>query len=236
MPYPAWIAVDDLPDAFVAGLPGARVKQLAGDTRTQRGSYRVAVPPDWSFTTGASPGHSVEIFVLAGEIDLGEFPLTAGGYAWLPAGMRGMPMRSVSGALLLYFVDEADPRAVIQTPLITNSELIAWQQEDTGVAYRVLREDPGSGARTRLARWTPDARFAWQASSRPVEGYLLSGSVDVSECVNGWDLTDTYVPGGYFLRPAAAVHGGPATHTAGGATWLLRTPGREVVETRDDCE
>ena len=48
-PYPAYISVDELPDAFVAGLPGVRAKQMSVDPRTQRGSYRITVPADWSF-------------------------------------------------------------------------------------------------------------------------------------------------------------------------------------------
>ena len=74
-PYPAYVVVDELPDAFVASLPGVRAKQLSLDPRTQRVSYRLAVPPDWSFTTGGSPIHSVEIYVLAGQVDIGEFSL-----------------------------------------------------------------------------------------------------------------------------------------------------------------
>ena len=42
-PYPAYIAVDELPAAFVASLPGVRAKQLSLDPRTQRVSYRLAV-------------------------------------------------------------------------------------------------------------------------------------------------------------------------------------------------
>ena len=235
LPYPAWIDVDDLPDAFVAGLPGARAKQLAGDARTQRGSYRVEVPADWSFTTGASPGHSIEIFVLAGALQLGEFPLAAGGYAWLPAGMPGMSMRSANGALMLYFVDDADPRAVIQTPLISSSHLVDWQQQDIGVALKELRADPGSGARTWLLRLSPEALLDWQKSSQPVEGYLLSGAIDYSECSNGKVVTAAYLPGRYFLRPSGTVHGGPATRTASGATWFLRVAGTETIDTLNGC-
>ena len=125
--YPAYIVVDELPDAFIAGLPGVRAKQLATDLRTQRASFRILIPADWDFTTGASPGQSVEIFVLAGSIELGDFPLDAGGYAYIPSGMTGMQMKSDNGALVLYFLDHASDASVIQTPLITNSNLIEWK-------------------------------------------------------------------------------------------------------------
>ena len=234
-PYPSYIAVDELPDAFVAGLPGIRAKQLSVDPRTQRASYRISVPPDWSFTTGASPAHSVEIYVLAGEIRIGEFPLTAGGYAYLPAGGRGTQIDSDSGAVMLYFLDEAASGAVIQTPMITSSDLLDWQAQDIGIYVKELRKDPGSGARTWLMRVDPEAIIPLQKSSRNVEGYLVSGAIDYSECSGGMSGTDQYLPGGYFHRPPGAVHGGPDTTTASGATWYLRVLGDETVDFVDEC-
>jgi glyoxylase-like metal-dependent hydrolase (beta-lactamase superfamily II) len=76
-PYPAFVQVDRLPDVFLAGLPGVRAKQLAGDPESRRSSNFVTLPPDWSFGTGASPDKSLEIYVLAGRVRLGEFTLDA---------------------------------------------------------------------------------------------------------------------------------------------------------------
>jgi len=234
-PYPAFIDVDTLPDAFVAGLPGIRARQLAVDPRTQRASYRIAVPPDWTFTTGASPAHSVEIYVLAGAIRVGEFPLDAGGYAYLPAGNAGMRMASDGGAVMLYFLDEANPSAVIHTPLIADSDLIDWQAEDVGLFVKELRSDPGSGARSWLLRVGPEAVIPFQRSSDAVEGYLVSGAVSWSECVAGRPADGDYRPGGYFHRPAGAVHGGPGTATTAGAVWYLRTSGADRAEFVAGC-
>lgn len=236
LPYPAFIAVDELPAAFVAGLPGVRAKLLASDPRTQRTSYRIELPADWSFTTGASPAHSVEIFVLAGAVRLGEFILTEGGYAYLPPGMTGMPMASDSGALLLYFVDEADAAAVIGTPLITSSEVLKWQQDDIGIFTKELRADPGSGARTWLLRIAPEAILDWQRSSRLLEGYLIEGAISYSECSAGERVTADYLPGGYFHRPPGAVHGGPDTRTTAGATWILRIAAAQTIQVVAGCD
>jgi len=239
--YPAYIEVDELPNVFVAGLPGARSKQLAGDPRTQRTSNRVQLPPDWQFTTGASPGQSLELFVLQGELMLGEFLLTAGGYAYIPPGSSGLQMQTDRGVLLLYFLDDQNELAVIQTPLITNSELINWKfptivDGSSGRTIKVLRQDPGSGARTWLARIEPGATLTWQHSSQTVEGYLLSGSFTASDCVGGKSLTGQYLPGGYFYRPPGAIHGGPESGTIEGAVWLMRTSGQESIETFASCQ
>jgi hypothetical protein len=155
LPYPAFIDVNELPDVFIAGMPGIRAKSLAGDPQTRRSSNRIVLPADWQFTTGASPGMSVEIFVLAGEIHLGDLALQPGGYAFIPSGSTGMSMSTKDGAVLLYFLDETNSLSVIQTPLIQSSNLLAWQPvstaiSDIGLSVKELRADPGSGARTWL--------------------------------------------------------------------------------------
>jgi quercetin dioxygenase-like cupin family protein len=235
-PYPAYIAVDELPDAFVAGLPGVRAKQLSFDPRSQRASYRVAIPSDWSFTTGAAPMHSVEIYVLAGDLKVGEFELEPGGYVYIPPGMSGVQMTSSGGALVLQNFDESNPSAIIETPIVSSSELIEWQPVDIGISVKELRRDPGSGARTWLMKVEPEAVIPFQKSSQSVEGYLLSGSVMWSECSEGLVGTDEYLPGGYFHRPAGAVHGGPDTGTVAGATWFLRVPGDQEIDYVDGCQ
>ena len=234
-PYPAYVVVDELPDAFVAGLPGVRAKQLSIDPRTQRASYRVALPSDWSFTTGGSPGQSVEIYVMLGEISLGEFSLTAGGYAYLPPGHTGMQMESTAGAMLLYFLDDAADTAVIQTPLITNSSLLDWQTQDIGVSVKELRKDPGSGVRTWLMKFDSTAVIPYQHSSQNVEGYMVAGSMLYSECSGGLSGTEQYLAGGYFHRPPGATHGGPETRTESEAVWYLRVTGEERIEMVDGC-
>lgn len=241
VPYPAFIVVDELPDAFVAGLPGVRAKQLTGDARTRRSGTRIQIPADWEFSSGASPGLSVEVFVLAGELRLGEYSLTPGGYAYVPPGSTGLPMRSDNGASILYFLDSANDKAVIQTPLITNSNLLDWESPvfdfgSDGVSIKELRMDPGSGARTWLLKLDPGVSQGWQYSSQTLEGYLLSGRVVDTECVAGEAATFEYLPGGYFHRPPGAIHGGPEATTAVGAVWFLRAPAGEQVELVPGCQ
>jgi len=235
LPYPAFVNVDELDNVFIAGLPGARAKQLAGDPRSRRSSNRVRLPEDWSFTTGASPSQSVEVFVLAGEIELGEFTLASGGYAYLPPGTSGSSMRSVNGARILYFLDEANESAVIQTPLIASSTLLAWQPTAVGYSVKELRSDPGSGARTWLLKIDPEALKSWQRSTQTLEGYLLSGTMMETECNGEEAVTAAYQPGGYFYRPGGAVSGGPASMTTTGGVWFLRVRGSELIETVSGC-
>jgi len=240
VPYPAFVAVDELPYSFIASLPGVRAKLLTGDTRTRQSGSRVMIPADWEFSSGASPGLSVEIYVLSGELSVGEYSLTEGGYVYIPSGSTGLPMRSDDGAVVLYFLDSAIESAFIQTPLITNAEYLNWEAPvfdfgSDGQSVKELRADPGSGTRTFLLKLDPGSRQSWQTSSQPVEGYLLSGTVTETECVIGESSTAEYLPGGYFHRPPGAIHGGPESTTATGATWFMRVPAHEQIEVVDNC-
>jgi hypothetical protein len=226
-PYPVFIRTAELPDTFLAGLPGVRAKHLAGNPDTRRSSDLVTLPPDWSFTTGGFPDKSVEIYVVAGSVKIGEFLLEPGGYAFIPGGSTGFELSSEGGARLLYFLDDEDTGGVIQTPLVTNQNLLTWATsggvDGFGLAEKVLREDPGSGARTWLLRVDPGALLPWRQASVPEEGFLLEGAYLHSECVAGVVLTGSYEPGGYFYRPAQAVNGGPESGAAGQtAVWYMR--------------
>lgn len=236
LPYPAFIDSNELPDAFIAALPGVRAKPLTANPDSRRSSLRVDLPADWVFTTGAMPSHSIELYVLQGSIQLGEFALTAGGYAYIPAASGGVNLASREGAQILYFTDVANSASVIQTPLITNSELLVWDVSATGLEERELLNDPGSGKRTWLQRWSADDRFRWQQSSVIREGYLIDGALQYAECSGGEAVIEQYQPGGYFLRPAGAVHGGPEVEVLSDAVWLMRQMSNGSVEYGVVCE
>ena len=232
LPYPAFIRTDDLADVFLAPLPGVRAKRYAEDYPTQTGRYRVDVPPDWSGTSGGMPQAALELFVLEGELEVGDMKLIPGGYAYLPSGSLGFRLASASGARLLLFMSAEPAGTVIQSPLILDGVEASWRETAPGVSIRVLRFDPGSGARTWLRRTTTQATPVWRTSSVTREAYLVSGAHTMSECVNGDVRTGDYGPGGYFRRPPNTSYGGGDTAVARESIWFLRelSAGR-VVET-----
>jgi len=221
--YPSFVISDELPDLFLATLPGVRAKEFAGDARTRSVSNRIDLPESWTGTTGGAPGKALEIFVLAGELTLADFSLSKGGYAYVPPGSLGFNMQTDEGARVLYFLSDYDADAVIGTPIILDSSLVDWQPTDTvGVFSKELRLDPGSNERTWLMRYEPAAQIPWQSSSAMLEGYLVSGQFQDSECVPEGPYTGIYLPGGYFRRPADAVHGGPDASALTESIWFLR--------------
>lgn len=240
LPYPAFVQTGELDGVFTAALPGTRAKQMYADHEDGSYSILLTLPEDWRWNTGGAPGKYVEIFVLDGEITLGDLTLRSGNYAYLPSGSTRLPMSTLAGARVLYFLDEADPHAIIRTPLFMSRDVLPWQPisddpADSGLQIKVLRYDPGSGARTWLLKIDPGRSRRWHKSSVMSEGFLLSGDYRQSVCWNGQPVTGDYLPGGYFRRPAAVVNGGPESGSEEGAIWLLREPARGVETFVDAC-
>ena len=235
--YPAFVVTDEIPDMFVAALPGIRAKEYTGDSQSRSASRRIVLPTGWSGTTGGEPGNALEIYVLSGDLTLADVPLTAGGYAYVPPGSLGFNMVSDEGATILWFLSEFDANAVIRTPLILDSKLVDWQATDlVGVFKKELRADPGNGERSWLMRYEPGAQIPWQSSSAQVEGYLASGQFQESECVDGQAYTGIYYPGGYFRRPADSIHGGPETSVIAESVWFLRERRESKTDYQVSCQ
>ena len=236
LPYPAFIQVDTLDDIFMASLPGVRAKQLAGDPQTRRTSNRIDLPRDWKGTTGGTPGRSTEMFVLRGEVTVADIVLRPGGYMYFPAGSLGFNLSAKEGAQILYFVNDDDPDAVIQSPIIIDSGVLEWQDsDDLGVQSKELRRDPGNGSRTWLLRVATGANLPWRSDSVVREGYLVSGNHQYSECVSGEIETWLYSPGGYLIRPPNVIHGGPEAVALTDAIWFLREPAASNSSQWQDC-
>ncbi|MDJ0761334.1 MAG: DUF4437 domain-containing protein [Woeseiaceae bacterium] len=237
LPYPAYVATDSLSDVFLAELPGVRAKRFDFNAKLRTGSYRIDLPVAWTGSSGASPGLSIEIFVLAGRLTLGDdLVLDAGGYAFLPSGSLGFNLQTYDGARILYAVNQTHPDSMIRTPLILDSRLIDWEPTDVdGVSRKVLRSDPGSGALTWLTRIAPGAELNWERSLASRESYLVQGSLDYAECFEGAVVSDAYLPGGYVFRPADIAHGGPATVVRETAIWYSREQSAIGTSTLDDC-
>ena len=234
--YPAFVQADELPDQFMASLPGVRAKQFAGDAETRSTSNRIDLPADWRGTSGGAPGKSLEIFVLSGQLRVADLELAAGGYAYIPPGSLGFNLVSDTGARILYFRDAIDPRAMIRTPVILDSGLVEWVPAGIpGTFVKELRNDPGSGGRTWLWRVEPGAALPWTSVTTAREGILVRGQFRQSECVDGAPYTEVYAPGGYFSRPAAAVSGGPDAAALTESIWLLREPTRGTSWSDASC-
>ncbi len=232
LPYPVFIQTDDLPNLFMASMPGVRAKQFSGDPMTRRTSNRIDLPPGWQGTTGGSPGKLLEIFVLSGDLHIADITLRSGGYVHVPPGALGFNMYSSDGARILYYLDNTDPLAMIRSPVILDSGLIRWQETDIeGIDIKELRSDPGNGGRTWMLRVKPGAVVPWQSSSVIREGYLAAGQYQQSECSGNEVHTWIYTEGGYVYRPGGVLNGGPETYAITESIWVFRerTAGSKTI-------
>lgn len=221
LPYPAFVDSDAIPDAFLAALPGVRAKLYSSDMRTEAISARVDLPADWSGTTGAAPGKALELFVLAGSVEMSGFRLGPGGYAYVPPGSLGFNLSTQDGARVLWFLGDVQESAVIRAPIVLNSGLVDWEAQPDGTFRKILRKDPGSGATTWLARVDSDPR-AWRVSTATREGYLVAGRHRLAECWAGEAHVAEYETGDYFRRPAGTPAGGPDAAAIQPVVWFLR--------------
>jgi len=235
LPYPAFVQTDDLPDVFMATLPGVRAKRYAEDYAARTGRFRVDLPADWSGSSSGTPDGVLEIFVLEGELTVGDVKLIPGGYAYLPSGSLGFRLQSTTGARIIYLVSPEDPAAVIRAPIIDDGVSSRWSPAGPGKRVRMLREDPGSGARTWLLRLGPEAAQSWRRSTIAREGYLVSGQTTVSECLDGRARSGTYERGGYFVRPGGTTWGGGDTAVPREAVWFLREMSAGSEEVVGSC-
>ncbi len=235
LPYPAFLQAEELPDMFIAALPGVRAKPLAGDMRTRTSSNVVSFPADWKGTTGGAPGKAVELYVLSGELKMSDFVLKSGGYAYVPPGSLGFSIATDNGAEVLYFLDDIDASSVIRSPMIMDSGLLEWVESSPGKFVKELRSDPGSGSRTWLVRIEPGATMSWMSSSVVREVFMLTGQYQDSECFNGEAQTWHYEPGGYFLRPPGTFSGGPEASATIESTWFMREQSAGEVLTSEVC-
>lgn len=221
-PYPAFMNASEAPEVFLAELPGVRARRLAVNADQRTGHYLVDLPVAWTGSSSASPGKALEIFVLAGQLSVGsDLVLGPSGYAYLPPGGLGANLRAYDGARILYRLSDPHPDAVIQTPILLDSNLLAWQPTElTGEFIKELRFDPGSQQKTWLRRIVPGTTLPWRSSLSATESILVSGDMDYAECVNGEVQLGPYLPGGYIRRPADVAHGGPGVVVRQESVWL----------------
>lgn len=236
LPYPAFQPVSGLPEVFLAELPGTRARLLSADAATRDGFYRVDLPAAWRGSSGASPGKSMELFVLAGRLSLGrEFELGPGGYAYLPSGSLGFNLDANDGVRVLIRLQRSDADAVIRTPIILDSGLMAWTELLPGVEEKELRFDPGSRERTTLRRFSVGRGLPWFVSLSATEGYLVSGDMTLAECVGGEARSGPYPADSYVSRPADVPWGGPDAEVAATAVWFMHQRNALGETTDGDC-
>jgi len=238
----------------VAGFPaGAAVQVLSDDPASGALTGVLSLPEGFS-SAGVALACSadLQLFLLAGELRIGDARLAAGGYCFHPAGSVAGDWECTTAVRALLIVGSRpgfaaigagagvrarDPRTIpaMDTwalqwidPLAASDPSTPYR---TGVMVKMLREDRETGSTTHLAGLMP-GWFMPGLEVHPVteENYCLSGDVHIGMVGDGPGYTMT--EGVYLCRPRGIAHG-PILSKNGNVNFCY-THGRLGIDYRED--
>ena len=201
-------------------LEGHLTRVLSFDTETGASTELVEWTHNWEGDSGYF-NCDVEIFVLSGELRIGQLPLGRYTYGFIPEGVCIELLSAQEKTTALWMPEgrpsfvtsrEDAPGAKRQIYIPSScSELIPWSSTITpgfppGAMRKNLRKGPDDGSSTWLLGCLP--QFATKfAEYHPLyeEHFVLQGSITT----DAGKLT----PGCYFWRPGLSPHGPAYTET-----------------------
>ena len=202
--------------------PGAHLRPLARDPASGGFTGLVDLPAGFDSKSGLSCAVEMRLFVIDGELQLGEHRLGPGGFCYHPAGSGQGRWRSPEGTrAFVVFLESPEFHADQGSPApgaiaALDSFAMDWhnpldasdpsQDFRPGIFVKVLHVDPATRASTHLAGLMP-GWYAEGMETHPVyeENYCLQGDVLIGEV--GEEAGYTMVTGSYMCRPAGVIHG-----------------------------
>lgn len=235
-----------------AGLPaGAAIRVLSDDPVSGATTAILELPVGFSSGgTGLVCSTELQLFVLEGELRLGDIALASGGYCFHPADspMGDWQCTKALRALLIIGAtahfrparsSTLHPAAIPAIdswalqwidPLVASDPSTTYR---TGVMVKMLREDPATGSTTHLAGLMP-GWFMPGLEVHPVieENYCLSGDVHIGLVADspGYTMTE----GVYLCRPPGIAHG-PILSKNGNVNFCY-THGRLGIDYRESAQ
>lgn len=175
---------------------------------------------DWMVDSGYFTC-DIELFVLSGQIHIGQFCLGAYTYGFLPAGVR-INAWSIKQNTTVLWMPAAYPQFVKASQSLLDakqhlyipslsSEQLPWQSTltpgfPTGAMRKTLRMDPDGGRSTWLLGCLPQFVLPFsEYHPIPEEEFVLQGSLTTQ--------VGQMTPGCYFWRPAFIPHAPAYTKT-----------------------
>ena len=224
--------LDEIPaEQTLSGLrSGTWLRVLSRDTTDGAMTCLWRIPPGWSHADDFTLDGGAALYVLQGDLRIGDQHYAAGHYGYRPAGRTHEGLRSQSGALVYAMWDAAPRLRTPGTVPIGSEPPILWLDGNAmdehptpvegpvaGIMVRILRRDANTGGMTLIIRIPP----GWDEPRSEhhdcvEESFKLTGDIWLHE--NG--VPQILSAGDYFFRPPRIKHG--PMRTEAGTSSLIR--------------
>lgn len=218
-------------EQMLRGLrPGTTLRVLSRDAGDGAATCLWRIPPGWSHREDFTLGGGEALYLLQGDLCIGEQRYAAGHYGYRPAGRTREGVCSETGALVYAMWDAAPVLREPGTVPIGSEQPILWLDGNAmdehptpvegpvaGIMVRILRRDTTTGGMTLIIRIPP----GWEEPRSEhhdcvEESFKLTGDIWLHE--DG--VPQTLSAGDYFFRPPRIKHG--PMRTLAGTSSLIR--------------
>ncbi len=202
------------------GLPdGIDIRVLNQDDESGAVTAVLDIPGGWSWKGSGYCLANQDLFVLSGDLRIGEHMLENGGFSYYPKGVVQGGWESREGCRL-YAIFNDRPKYIDADRSTTEAQtsqtvpaLDTWEMDwfdplavskpsvalPPGIFVKVLRQDPNTGAASRLT----GLMAGWHAEGIEVhpireEGFVICGDVNIG--IVGGEPGYTATAGTYYLR------------------------------------
>jgi hypothetical protein len=244
----------------VSGMPaGMMAKTLSRDAKRGGVALLSYLPIGWQQDESGYHNSDEEIFLLEGDLTIGDQQLTRYSYTFFPDGVAHGPMSTRQGAVFVRWFNKtpdfvpggrnkrgAREYAAVRdwnyfnTPWdSSNFPIYRKGPQIKGVRIKLLRKDPDTGEMTWMTFTTSGGRPWPVLETHPTfEEYFtveLSDERVLEECLPEGPARVRYEEHGYFWRPAGIGHRPVVTTSTGYNLSLVRTGDLLWADYFTDC-
>ena len=244
----------------VPGMPGGMMaKFLSRDEKRGGLALLSYLPVRWQHDEQGYHNSDEEIFLVEGDLTIGDQKLTRYSYTFIPAGVVHGPVSTRQGAVFIHWFNKTPDFIASQDNKPGSREnasvrdwnyfKVPWDSVNfpvyrkgppiQGIRLKLLRNDPDTGEMTWISFAVPGRRGGslWEIHPTFEEYFLLelSGERAVGECLSEGPTGLRYKERGYWWRPAGIGHRGPLSVSTGYGLSIVRTGNALWADYYTDC-
>lgn len=244
----------------ISGMPGGMMaKFLSRDEKRGGLALLTYLPIRWEHNEKGYHNTDEEIFLVEGDLTIGDQKLTKYSYTFIPEGVAHGPVSTRQGAVFVQwfnktpdFVASQDNKPGAREYAAVrnwNHYKVPWDSVNfpvyrkgppiPGIRLKLLRKDPDTGEMTWMSFGVGGGRGGslWEVHPTFEEYFLIerSGEMVVGECLADGPTGLRYEARGYWWRPAGIGHLGPIYRSTGYGLSIVRTGAPIWADYYTDC-